>query len=255
MKLASCLALLVVSTAVGCGGSEATAARIAQIGELGDATQEEYDSILEHLENGDAQERAVSAWALGELGRASAVPALLQALERDGERDVRLNASTALGKFEGDEVRQGLVGALDDAEEQVRAAALRSLAQPGFSGAAAQVGELLDGGSDTLRPLALEALAAMGGPETRSALERAVADPDPALRGIAAFSLGKLRDPAAVPALGSLLDDESWEVRANAAQALGMIGDASARPLLEPLLEDEHEQVSTIARRALDKLD
>lgn len=249
-------AILLALVACGCGEKEdPDAARLAGIGEAHIATDEQYAYVLDKLENGQGEQRAIAAWALGQIARPRAVPALIGALE-DEEFHLRLNACTALAHYGGEEVGAALVRALGDTEEQVVAAALRGLSRPQFSGAAESIGEVMESGNETLRPLAVKALSEMASLENRAVFERLAGDADPDVRSVAAFTLGRLGDSGAIPTLVGLLEDEAWAVRANAAQALGTIGDPAATPHLENLPKDpdQHQQVRLAAELALEKL-
>ncbi|MBK8460455.1 MAG: HEAT repeat domain-containing protein [Micropruina sp.] len=64
---------------------------------------------------------------LGFLGEATAVPALIRALD-DTDADVRFGALVALGQHQGSEIGASLEGALDSPEERIRLLARRLLA-------------------------------------------------------------------------------------------------------------------------------
>jgi len=251
------LTVLVLAFALAACGDSGRAAKMQAIGELRAATDEEYQLLLDRLENGNREERGVAAWALGQVGRISAVPALQRTLADDGESlDVRLNACGALGQFEGEEVQSALVAALEEDDVQLQGAALRALARPEFSGAADAVADVLAAGNPDLKSLAVEALSEMLDPQNLAVFERvAREESEPEVRAVAIFSLGKLRDPSAIPTLTQLLEDKAWEVRANAVQALAMIGDHSVIPTIRGMLDDEHTQVQLAAERALERLE
>ena len=249
------MALLVALLATGCE-ERGQAALMQLIGELGHADDQEVLLLLERLENGSQEERAVAAWALGEVGRAEGVP-LLRSILRDKSDDhyVRLNACTALGRFDGEEVQASLELALGQDDLELQTTALRALSRPEFSGAAEAVAAVITDGNAELKALGVETLSEMLDPANLPVFERlAREDPDKGVRAVAVFSLGKLRDPRAIPTLTGMLEDEAWEVRANAAQALAMIGDRSAAQALRGMLDDEHTQVVLAAERALERL-
>ena len=250
-------AILVAIAAFGCAENDnaAETARINAIGEISHATEEDYAFLIDRLKNGGGTQRAIAAWALGQVGRPQAVPELLEALAK-GNVELRLNAAAALANYPNDQVQAALVAALADSDEQVVAATLRGLSRPEFSGAATALGEFVESGRESLRPIAVQALAEMATVENLAVFERLTGDNDPDVRSLAAYTLGKLKDPRALPTLVKLLEDDEWSVRANAAQALGMIGDPAARPHLETLPGDidQHQQVQAAAEQALEKL-
>jgi hypothetical protein len=108
------------------------------------------------------------------------IPALKQIALQDPDPERRLTAVTLLGASDNPEAIPILGEALKDADEEVRLAAIQSLADMtegapvvDLLGAAA----LSDPSPDN-RYEALEALADVGGPAARSYLEKALRDPD-----------------------------------------------------------------------------
>ena len=238
----------------GGGGASGTISRIQGIGEQRGGTEDDINFLVERLRDGDPAERASAAWALGRASGPDQVQALMTAAREDVDRDVRLNAVTAVGNLGGPGAEETLVGFLVVNDDHIQAAALKALGNRRYLGAHAHVGKLLLEGKPVLRPLAADALASMQNPDSLPALQKGAEDPDKQVRVVVAFALGKIGDSGAVPALTSMLDDEAWEVRANAAQALGMIGDSAAEPALQALLEDSSRQVQIAAQKALAKL-
>ncbi len=169
----------------------------------------------------DWQVRVSAARALGEIGDARAVEALIGAL---GEQhaDMRKAAAEALGKIGDARAVEPLVAALKDEQKDVRLAATEALR--------------------TIGAPAVEPLTAAL--KARKKNERLVA--------IAV--LGKIGDARAVEPLAGALKDRAWSVRRAAAEALGGIGDARAVEPLVAALKDEQENVRTAAAEALSKL-
>ncbi len=209
--------------------------------------------MLERLENGNGPERVSAAWALGQSGRADAVPELLRAAREESDLGVRINAIASLAALGGPEIEQDLLGFLDDADTEIQAAGLRGLADEKFAGAAARVGQVLVENVE-LRGTAADVLGTLGNPEAVRFLQQVADDVEEDVRTRIAFALGKLGDPQAVPTLIDLLEDQQWSVRANAAQALGMIGDSSARDALEGTRDDPNSSVRDAGEAALEKL-
>jgi vesicle coat complex subunit len=122
-----------------------------------------------------------------------------------------------------DNVVKALAAALNDENEEVRQAALHTLAR-------------------LESPLAFEPLVA------------ALRSQDVEMRQIAAFSLGQLGDERAVAVLTSALKDEDGEVRHNAAFALGQLEAQEAVPALIDALKDPTTDVRQVAAFALGQL-
>ncbi|HEV3263845.1 MAG TPA: HEAT repeat domain-containing protein [Gemmataceae bacterium] len=182
----------------------------------------------------------------------AAVPSLLS-LFKDSDREVRLRAVTALGDL-GEEVRRVLPAlraalreaALDDADDGVRAEAVRALLRAGPQ-PATEVGALVDSlhsDVDVVRfhaAIALGDLGPAGGPAVPGLIRAALWDEDPAVRLVAAMALWKIdrKGPLVVPALVRALDDANELVCWIAAECLGQIGPAAreAVPALRQALQ------------------
>ncbi len=87
----------------------------------------------------DPASRQAAAWALGEMGDAAAVSALLVAL-RDGDSGVRQAAAEALGKIGHAAVVSALLTAMRDEAAGVRWAAAKALGKTGDAAAVSLVG-------------------------------------------------------------------------------------------------------------------
>jgi hypothetical protein len=235
--------------------TEGRAAALQALGQNGADTDDQLAFMVEYLEGGIPHERVSAAWALGQSGRADAVPYLLTAAREDGDRDVRINAIDSMAKIGGEGVQQALLDFLAEEDEEIQSIALMGLADERYAGAFREVGEFLGSDSERLRSNAADALGAMGEPGAVPLLMVAAADLEPDVRSRVAFALGKLGDPRGVSALIALSKDSSWEVRGNAVQALGMIGNASGRGAVEALLDDPNSQVRFAAEQALAELD
>ena len=253
--VALCVAMAVTVLLIGaCGDTDSNVVLIQKIGEGRVADEEDVRFLLDRLEHGNAEERLSSAWALGQTGRTDALPQLTRAAEDDPSTDVRINAIGSIDLLSGATFAPSLIELLDDENDQIRAAALRGLADSPGVEIVDKVGPLLVDGGDATRALAADVLGSSGDPRAIAFLVQVADDADFDVRTRVAFALGKLRDPASVPTLVAMLDDESWEVRANAVQALGMIGDSAARVSVEPLTDDPNSMVRQVAEATLEKL-
>ncbi len=158
-----------------------------------------YDGAVAALADPAFARRYVGAWALGELGRAEAVPHLVAALPAGGET---AKASTrALTKL-GPAAVRALVSGYSALPNGSRLAALRVL-------------------GDVADPVAAPVLVA--------ALE------DPATRAEAVWALGRLSGQPFGEEVLRQVGDPRWEVRLEAARALGSLEYAPAEDSLDRL--------------------
>jgi HEAT repeat protein len=177
------------------------------------------ERLIDQLETGDANARAVAVWSLGRLADERAAASLI-AHFRDPDRFVRLECVEALGRL-GALAVPALVAALEESD---------------------------------LRPYAASALATLGDERAVEPLIEALQQPSWDYRWEAAEGLGKLRAEAAVGPLLQALQDRDAGVRAMAAWSLGEIGDERARPALEHAGQDEDADAREAARKALVRL-
>ena len=203
------------------------------------------------LRDGDADVRASAAWALGEIGDASAVETLIKALN-DEDSGVREKAVAALGKM-GKDAFEPLVQALSAKKARVRKGAALALGNLRIKDAIKPLSEALHDKNFEVRWCAAQSLANIGRDAFEVLLD-ASKEEDEEVRWCAASALGKLKDKRAVQHLISLLDDPAEKVRASAAWALGEIGDASAVEKLIKALGDSSRFVVESAKEALLKI-
>ncbi len=166
---------------------------------------------------------AMAARGLGVLGDASAVPVLVELLDRD-RRDPRVVLS-----------------------------AVRALGAIGDAGAAPALRDLLrtrDLAPGLLVAL-LDALGAVGAPETVEIAIELLAHGAPAVRGAAMTALAELDPESFLLLLSGLPPDPHWQVRADLARALALADPDAAAFRLSLLLEDEDRRVVPAVLRAL----
>jgi len=184
---------------------------------------EEVRKQVDLLEHGFFPQPRQAADALGELGHASAVPHLLNALKNKSEiSGVRLAALEALGKIDHHVAFRRAVEALQDPDMHLR------------QGAAGVIGKI-----DKKRAV--------------RHLLRALHDPARSVRRDAGSALGELGDKRAVPALLRMLRGKSPSMRVIAVQSLGRIGDERARPALVKAVKDRRKGVRQLAMEWLDR--
>ena len=181
-------------------------------------------ALSDRLTDEHADVRDRSAWALGEIEDAAAVPALVRALQSDRDRRVRATAAWALGEIEDASAVNGLVSVLKDPDVALRKKAAWAL------------GEIEDSSAIP------ELIQALGD------------DADVGVRREAAWALGEIEDRAAVAALVSALKDAHWQVRKTAAWALGEIEDVTAVEPLRAARYDVNVEVRQAVVNALREL-
>jgi HEAT repeat protein len=166
-------------------------------------------ALVRALDDDDRHVRTEAVRALGLLGDASVVEALLRVFRHDSDSWVRDMAITGLSLLGGPVVIEPLVTSLLDRDEptHVRSSCADAL------GDIAQGWEL----DEQPRKTAMEALLSV------------LQDEQTEVRLFAAFALGKFRDPAAIPALQRVVEadegiDPRWgPVRDEAKEAIAVI--------------------------------
>lgn len=217
------------------------------LGRLGDAGA--VDALVRVLCNDsqlNVQEDAT--WALVRIGSA-AVPPLIEVLA-DGNPAMRHNAAHALGKIGDAGAVDALVQALSDDDPTVRLKAAFALGQIGDTRAVEPLLRLLDDSSKEVRWTVAEVVGQFG--ESAVMLVSGVLQHhDVEARELAASILGEIGDPRAVEPLVQALIDSEWQVRFAVVNALGDIGDNRAAGSLAPLLEDADSRVRSLTTRIL----
>jgi len=176
----------------------------------------------------DPEVRRRAADALGQIGDSQAVPHLITAME-DADWQVRFAALAVFSMVDDPQTLGDLIiAAMEDEAWRVRTRA---------AGAAA-------------------VLSRKGDPRAFDILIGALADRDANVRGAAARACAEAKDPRTVMRLTEVLrkDTDSYG-RSEAAKALGKLGDPRAiEPLREAIREDEDNGVRTASRHALQQI-
>jgi HEAT repeat protein len=201
-------------------------------------SQDELSERLRHLESADWGNRRSACVELGNARDATAVPALVQALE-DYHCRVREAACQALASIGDPVVVPALAQRSADGWECVRRAVCVALGRFGDPAAAPALAKCADDASWHVRQAACEALGHIIDPAAAAALVKALHDEKEKVRDAAYAAMGRITSPAATPALVNALEDEDWSVRTAACDALGRIGGRAAVRALVNALEDE----------------
>lgn len=117
--------------------------------------------LLDALHDDDARLRAAAAKALGEIGDPSAVPELLQIMNKDPDGNIRWTASGALSKM-GASAVPGLTVALSDDDWKVRRSAAEALSGMREPAAVPSLIEAMTDRNDVVRQAVANALESMG---------------------------------------------------------------------------------------------
>jgi HEAT repeat protein len=167
--------------------------------------------------------RKSAAQALGRVGDAEAIEALVRAL-RDGHRGVRREAAAALGEIADVKAVEPLIQALNDEDSFVR-------------------------------PMAALSLARIGEARAVQPLIQALKDPERFVRSYAIWGLRDIAGAGALdPLIQTLMEDKDRSIRREAALALGQIGASEAIEPLKKASRDKDEFVRKAVRKALQKM-
>jgi HEAT repeat protein len=207
------------------------------LGKIGDARA--VDALIEVLKDEDSYVRKNVAWALGKIRDARAVDALIEAL-KDEDRGVRKNVAWALGEIGDARAVGALIEALRDKDSKVR----RSV----------KLFEMLNDKDSDVRESVVEALGKIKDTRAVDALIEALKDENGGVRKSVAWALGEIGDKRAVDALIEALKDESSYVRESVIRALGKIGDARAVDALIEALKDMNSDVRKNVAKALGEI-
>ena len=207
-------------------------------------------ALIPVVSSQDRIQREYVIAALGNLKASSAIPAISTVLA-DVQLGRRYVAAWALGEIGGATAVDPLLKALGDQDDEVRKYATRSLIKLNRLA----VLPLIDFLKLTQNPLAeASAIRALGDIADPRAFEILLRHLDGQSRAEVVTALGKLKDPRSVDALVSVLQDPAWQIRMNAATALGPIGSIQQAEALEVLLEDEVNVVREWAARSLEMM-
>jgi HEAT repeat protein len=184
---------------------------------------------------------------LGDLPVPEARRALEAALH-DEDAAVRAAALRSLA----DPGREELVAALADADLEVRCAAAAGLLRAGAGEQAlAVLRPVLDGDDPDARYVALEALGAAASPGAFELGVRGLADPVPRIRGAAAHVLAGADPVRALPPLVHALDDADPDVRSALCAALAAVGQPAVAAVVPALFDPTRSEGALRALEAL----
>ena len=212
-------------------------------------------ALGERLTDTHRDVRDRSAWALGEIEDAAAVPALTRALRNDSDRGVRNRAAWAMGEIEDASAVEGLVAVLGDPDAELRKQAVWALGEIESGRAVTGLVRALADAEVSVRKQAAWALGEIEDAAAVPGLVAALAgDADVSVRREAAWALGEIESHGAVDALIRALKDPDYRVRKTAAWALGEIEASSALEALQAARYDVNVEVRDAVARAIREL-
>lgn len=272
------LSAYAAQTLTAIGGEEAAAAlrnalpkaegpeRRALIRALGDVRDaESIDAITAALADKDRDVRVTAAFALAEIGQASAADALFKAAETDAlhERSRMTEACLLLGQRLVQDGRHADAERLylrlgkarqGPADRHVRCAALRGLAEVPTDRAMQTIAASLASEDARIRAAAVVAAAAIPGKKATQLWLAELKDPEAEKRALVLAILARRGDASALPAVLERLKDKEQKVRLSAVAAAGQIGGTDAADALIALLDDKDGRVRGAARKALESM-
>jgi HEAT repeat protein/beta-lactamase regulating signal transducer with metallopeptidase domain len=185
------------------------------------------------------------------------VAALVGALD-DAEPEVRETVIRALGELQDTAAVRALMRALrEDSDSEVRRSAAWALGEVEDARAIPALGEALNQDEvPQVREMAAWALGEIEDARAIDVLAAGVRDSDVKVRQASIRALGEIESADAIEALSPALSDEDVEVRKLAVWALGEIEDARAVPVLsDALASDSDPEVRVGAARALGEIE
>lgn len=205
--------------------------------------------LIEQLGSEDLEIRKAAAFALGRIGDARAVPALVEALEEDEE--IVIAAADALAKIGDPRAFESLLARVGDPHAAVRQSVVGALNSLGSPEMPARVRPLLSDADPNVRESAVKIAGYFGYAECADLLLERCLDEDERVRRAAVEHLPYLEDERATPALVHALRHETPRVRAAAAAAMAQSeGDEVSTHLIKALA-DEDSWVRYFAARSL----
>lgn len=206
------------------------------------------DLLISQLTAEDLEVRRSAAVALGRIGDAKAVPALINALT---DQSVAIDAANALARIGDPRAVDGLLSLIGDDDASTRQAAvgaLNSLALPSLS---ERIIPLLNDSDSNVREAAVKIAGYFGYPNAAGALVELSHDPNERVRCAVVEHLPFIEDERAFDVLVQALKQETPAVRAAAARALGNMDAPQADAHLIESLSDEDVWVRYFSARAL----
>jgi HEAT repeat protein len=201
--------------------------------------------------------RGAMVAGLGRIGGPQVVPVLVQSLQTDLDKDVRLQVIDSLQRLYIPVDTQGSIKTIFNKVKSVFAMPDRPLVHNPKIVSPAVTAALADSMqkdfSQEVRAAAARALGSLRASDRVAVMVQTLEAPQnkehPEVREEIVASLGVIRDPAAAPALQRAMRDADRRISQTAILSLGMVGDKASRPALETIFRTDKSSESR--KRAL----
>jgi HEAT repeat protein len=213
------------------------------------------------LQDPDLNVARAAATALGEIGGAAAIQALLAALPQQKETNRRDAVDDGLLSAANRELAEGRKSAANAvfeklhavaAPEYVRAAAYRGIVLAAPPGRDVELlRTALRGDDGAVRMAALEISREVNAPEVTAILCQSAAQAEPAMKVALIEALRQRGDPAAAPSFAAWIKSSDQSVRLAALAGLGELGNETAVEALLQTASSAEEATLRAARQAL----
>lgn len=210
------------------------------------------DLLIEQIAAEDPDTRKAAVIALGRIGDARSVAALIGALDRDEALIVMV--AGALAKIGDHSAFEALISFLGHPDAAVREAVIAALNSIGHPAMPRRMAALLEDPDPRVRESAVKISGYFGYTECLDLLFERCLDPSEAVRCSAIEHTAYLNEDRVVPALARALSDPAPRVRAAGARALSHIQGGLALPSLLIGLRDTDPWVRYFSARSLCKL-
>lgn len=207
------------------------------------------DLLIEQLDAEDIETRKAVIVALGRIGDARAVPALVAAINRDDE--LTIPVAGALGKIGDRRAFDALLELIGDSDAAVRQAAISAINSLGHPEMAARAAVLMNDPNPYVRESAVRIAGYFGYDECADLLLERCRDEDENVRRAAVEHIPYIEDRRVLAVLAEALETATPRVRAAAASAFAQVESARALPYLLKALDDEDAWVRYFAARSI----
>jgi HEAT repeat protein len=205
--------------------------------------------LIEQLDAEDAETRKAAIIALGRIGDARAVPALVATMA--AYTDLIIPAAGALGKIGDRRAFEALLDLISHEDAAVRQAAISAINSLGHPDMAARAVLLLNDGNPYVRESAVRIAGYFGYEQCADLLLARCRDEEENVRRAAIEHIPYIEDERVLGVLAAALENETPRVRAAAASAFAQIESALALPYLLKGLNDSDAWVRYFAARAI----
>jgi HEAT repeat protein len=206
--------------------------------------------LIEQLAHEDVETRRAAVTALGHIGDARAVPALVALLD-NGDRDLFVPVAGALARLGDGRAFDPLVRLLGDEDLKVRHAAIGALNSIGHPDMAARMERLVSDPDPLVRESAVKIAGYFGYAPCADGLLERCRDPEETVRAAALEHVAFLDDDRVLPALVAALERDTPRARASAARSLANLDASDAIAALRRALKDSDPWVRYFAASSL----